>query len=517
MTVKAGQKCTAIRRALVPGVDGRRGHRRRRGPALAEGGRRQPGRRRACAWARWPAATSGTRSARSLKALLAGGYGWSSAIPDRVEVVGADAERGAFMSPVLLRGDDASPGRAARGRGVRPGQHADRLPRRRATRSSSPRAAGAAWPGRSSPPTPASPATWCSAGARGTAGCSCSTATTRPSPPATARRCPCSCTAAPGRAGGGEEMGGIRGVLHHMQRTAVQASPRMLAAVTGRWVTGAPRHTGRGAPVPQVPGRAAGRGQRSLAGPRTVTLADIDALRRVHRRHLLRPHGRGSRRGRTRSSTASSRTATWSLSLGRRPVRRPRPRPGAGQLRPGEPALPHAGLPRRRAHRDADLQADHPPRGQPSYGEVRWDAVVTNQDGALGRHLRRPHPGRQGLAAAVTPGSGRAALVHPGPADAPADVLPRRHRQAAAPASLAGRARRVAAASSAGGAAPGWPGHAGREVVTARPSPPGQKCSRCASRTFSSIRMAPPIVSAREQGNNVPGRAGDRASRRTCR
>ena len=32
----------------------------------------------------------------------------------------------------------------------------------------------------------------------------------------------------PGRAGGGEEMGGMRGVFHHMQRTAVQASPRML-------------------------------------------------------------------------------------------------------------------------------------------------------------------------------------------------------------------------------------------------------------------------------------------------
>jgi len=30
----------------------------------------------------------------------------------------------------------------------------------------------------------------------------------------------------PGRAGGGEEMGGIRGVLHYMQRTAVQGSPQ---------------------------------------------------------------------------------------------------------------------------------------------------------------------------------------------------------------------------------------------------------------------------------------------------
>ncbi|HVF20365.1 MAG TPA: MaoC/PaaZ C-terminal domain-containing protein, partial [Mycobacteriales bacterium] len=45
----------------------------------------------------------------------------------------------------------------------------------------------------------------------------------------------------PGRAGGGEELGGIRGVMHHMQRTAVQGSPAMLTAVTGRWVTGAPR------------------------------------------------------------------------------------------------------------------------------------------------------------------------------------------------------------------------------------------------------------------------------------
>ena len=45
----------------------------------------------------------------------------------------------------------------------------------------------------------------------------------------------------PGRAGGGEELGGMRGVLHHMQRTAVQGSPAMLTAVTGRWVVGAPR------------------------------------------------------------------------------------------------------------------------------------------------------------------------------------------------------------------------------------------------------------------------------------
>ena len=37
----------------------------------------------------------------------------------------------------------------------------------------------------------------------------------------------------PGRAGGGEELGGLRAVKHLMQRAALQGSPAMLAAVTG--------------------------------------------------------------------------------------------------------------------------------------------------------------------------------------------------------------------------------------------------------------------------------------------
>lgn len=36
----------------------------------------------------------------------------------------------------------------------------------------------------------------------------------------------------PGRAGGGEEMGGIRGIKHYMQRVAVQGSPTMITALT---------------------------------------------------------------------------------------------------------------------------------------------------------------------------------------------------------------------------------------------------------------------------------------------
>jgi len=42
----------------------------------------------------------------------------------------------------------------------------------------------------------------------------------------------------PGRAGGGEELGGIRAVKHFLQRAAVQGSPTMLSAITGEYVRG---------------------------------------------------------------------------------------------------------------------------------------------------------------------------------------------------------------------------------------------------------------------------------------
>ena len=43
----------------------------------------------------------------------------------------------------------------------------------------------------------------------------------------------------PGRAGGGEEMGGVRGVLHYMQRTAIQGTPDMITAITEQYQYGA--------------------------------------------------------------------------------------------------------------------------------------------------------------------------------------------------------------------------------------------------------------------------------------
>lgn len=42
----------------------------------------------------------------------------------------------------------------------------------------------------------------------------------------------------PGRAGGGEEMGGKRGVLHYMQRTAIQGSPTTISAITNVYQQG---------------------------------------------------------------------------------------------------------------------------------------------------------------------------------------------------------------------------------------------------------------------------------------
>ena len=43
----------------------------------------------------------------------------------------------------------------------------------------------------------------------------------------------------PGRAGGGEELGGVRAVTHYLQRAAIQGSPTMITAVTGEYMRGA--------------------------------------------------------------------------------------------------------------------------------------------------------------------------------------------------------------------------------------------------------------------------------------
>jgi oxepin-CoA hydrolase/3-oxo-5,6-dehydrosuberyl-CoA semialdehyde dehydrogenase len=79
----------------------------------------------------------------------------------------------------------------------------------------------------------------------------------------------------PGRAGGSEELGGIRSLHHYMQRTAVQGSPAMLAKVTGSWNKGAPivekeRHPFR------YHFEDLEIGQTFISKERTITLDDIE-------------------------------------------------------------------------------------------------------------------------------------------------------------------------------------------------------------------------------------------------
>ncbi|MDP9088025.1 MAG: phenylacetic acid degradation bifunctional protein PaaZ [Pseudomonadota bacterium] len=81
----------------------------------------------------------------------------------------------------------------------------------------------------------------------------------------------------PGRAGGGEEMGGIRGVLHYMQRTAVQGSPDTITAVSGRWVRGA-RQLDPGRHPFTIPFNELKLGDTSKSMYREVTIADIEAF-----------------------------------------------------------------------------------------------------------------------------------------------------------------------------------------------------------------------------------------------
>lgn len=79
----------------------------------------------------------------------------------------------------------------------------------------------------------------------------------------------------PGRAGGGEEMGGIRGVMHYMQRTAVQGTPDVITAITGRWLRGA-RQLDPGVHPFRKPFDALSVGDTLSSVEREVTIEDIE-------------------------------------------------------------------------------------------------------------------------------------------------------------------------------------------------------------------------------------------------
>ena len=81
----------------------------------------------------------------------------------------------------------------------------------------------------------------------------------------------------PGRAGGGEEMGGVRGVKHYMQRVAVQGSPTTLTAITQQYQTNA-----KGIATDIHPFRKYYEdlqiGEQIITEKRKITSEDIDAF-----------------------------------------------------------------------------------------------------------------------------------------------------------------------------------------------------------------------------------------------
>lgn len=79
----------------------------------------------------------------------------------------------------------------------------------------------------------------------------------------------------PGRAGGGEEMGGVRGVMHYMQRTAIQGSPDVITAIGDQWVPGAAEIEAPAHPFTRKFGELA-IGETLHTVDREVTLDDIE-------------------------------------------------------------------------------------------------------------------------------------------------------------------------------------------------------------------------------------------------
>ena len=180
----------------------------------------------------------------------------------------------------------------------------------------------------------------------------------------------------PGRAGGSEELGGIRAVLHHMQRTAIQGSPAMLTAVTGDWHTGAAVNTDV---HPFRKSLAELRvGDSVASGSRTITLDDISAFAESTGDTFY---------AHTNAKAAAANPffpgivahgyllVSWAAGL----FVDPEPGPvlansGLENLRFVTPVSPGDSI-------RVTLTAKRiTPRETEEYGEVRWDAVLHNQN-----------------------------------------------------------------------------------------------------------------------------------------
>ena len=183
----------------------------------------------------------------------------------------------------------------------------------------------------------------------------------------------------PGRAGGGEELGGVRSVLHHMQRTAVQASPDMITRISGQWTAGASRLESEVHPFRKSLAELK-IGDTIVAGPRVVTRADID--------HFAQFTG-DTFYAHTDPEAAAANPLFGGIvahgylvvSLAAGLFVEPNPGPvlanfGVDNLRFLTPVKAEDSL-------TVTLTVKQiTPRLTADYGEVRWDAVVTNQDDA---------------------------------------------------------------------------------------------------------------------------------------
>lgn len=79
----------------------------------------------------------------------------------------------------------------------------------------------------------------------------------------------------PGRAGGGEEMGGMRGVMHYLQRTAIQGSPTMISAITNVYQQGGKGNTNDVHPFKKTFNEL-NIGDQIITEKRLITSEDID-------------------------------------------------------------------------------------------------------------------------------------------------------------------------------------------------------------------------------------------------
>ena len=184
----------------------------------------------------------------------------------------------------------------------------------------------------------------------------------------------------PGRAGGGEEMGGMRGVKHYLQRTAVQGTPRLLAAVTGRWLEGADTQADGVHPF-RKPLAELRIGDQLVTATREVTLEDIerfaDFTGDIFYAHMDEAAAKAN-------PFFDGRVAHGYLivSFAAGLFVDPAPGPvlanyGVDNLRFLTPVYPGDVLGVRLTCKEIN------PRSGAEHGEVRWDCRVTKQDGAV--------------------------------------------------------------------------------------------------------------------------------------